>query len=1050
MPDLDVSQFSPPLPRSDEILDVIGGACVVLDSDWKIIYANAEAARLAGEPVEALLGRDHWEKWPILRGSEIESAYRSVAEKNEPVHLEHEFRTPDGLVSVWLEIRAYPRAEGGVNVFFRDITDRKQTELKAAGDLTRETLIKQIAEAGVRGEEAQSVLDATVAALAAALGLDRCYYVIHDTIRHVGAITSDWRRPGLEPLAGDYVLADYTQDFASFYRLGRAQIVDDCGDPAGASTTPLPKALLDRLGLTAFVRVPMSSGSSVTALVAGMTSGQRNWRTEEVALVQAVAAETVEVIKSLQIQQRHRRIATVLQEALQPSAQQIPDLEVAAYLKPALGEANVGGDFYDLFGIGGDRYAIVIGDVSGKGLEAAAQVSVLRNMLRTLLYQGAGPADAASDLNRIVVSNELLTGFATIFVGVYDRPSHVLRYTSCGHEHPLILRDRNLAGSASDCECVEGKTCGPPVGVTADIRYAEEEEPLGVGDILVLYTDGLSEACPDRSRLLGIDGLIDIVKRNIRPSGWDDDRNARAKSLTIAGNVMSEVLAFADGRLRDDACLIVIQRTDSSSLDERDYSRVDRGQSEMSTSPLPAADVLPVLNGLVTDQPAQDQLRLLVDNVTEYAIFLLDVKGNVVTWNRGAERIQGYAASEIIGKHFSTFYMPEDVVRGHPLDELSIAASEGRYEEEGWRVRKDGTRFWANVVITALFDSHGNLCGYGKVTRDFSTRRQTEEQLRRSEERFRLLVQGVRDYAIFMLDANGYVASWNEGARHIKGYAASEIVGKHFSTFYTPEDIARNHPAHELALAKENGRYEEEGWRVRKDGARFRANVLITALRDEHGAHYGFAKITRDVTERYAAEEALARDMREQISRSLLRDVLYSVTEGRLRFCESDDQLPEPYPCRIEGRPLIPTGLADLRRDVVDIADLACLSPTRVVDLVTAASEAALNAVVHGANAEYSICGKREGLQVWVVDRGRGIELNKLHRATLERGYTTENSLGHGFWLMLNTVDRIWLRSTPAGTTVVLEQDAIPPEPDWLARPRDLSDYLDILNKSAS
>src|SRR3569833_2825971 len=160
-----------PLPHPDEILNIIGGACVVLDSDWNIVYANADAARMAGESVEGLVGQNHWEKWPILRGTQIEDAYRRVAEEQKPAPFEHEFRTPDGLVSLWLEIRAYPRAEGGVNIFFRDISDRKLAELKAAGDLTREKLIKKIAEAGVRGEEAQSVLDAAVTGLATALDL---------------------------------------------------------------------------------------------------------------------------------------------------------------------------------------------------------------------------------------------------------------------------------------------------------------------------------------------------------------------------------------------------------------------------------------------------------------------------------------------------------------------------------------------------------------------------------------------------------------------------------------------------------------------------------------------------------------------------------------------------------------------------------------------------------------------------------------------------------------------------------------------------------------
>jgi PAS domain S-box-containing protein len=233
--------------------------------------------------------------------------------------------------------------------------------------------------------------------------------------------------------------------------------------------------------------------------------------------------------------------------------------------------------------------------------------------------------------------------------------------------------------------------------------------------------------------------------------------------------------------------------------------------------------------------------------------------------------MKGYAASEIIGKHFSIFYTAEDVQRGHPLDELSIAAAEGRYEEEGWRVRKDGSQFWANVVITALYDADRALCGFGKVTRDFTARRRTEQQLRRSEERFRHLVQGVRDYAIFMIDVDGNVASWNDGAQRLTGYEAHEIIGEHFSRFFTAEDLAADKPGHELVLAAAEGRYEVEAWRVRKDGSRFWANVVVTALKDDAGNLYGFAKVTRDFSERKATEEELRRS--EQKFRLLVQGV---------------------------------------------------------------------------------------------------------------------------------------------------------------------------------
>lgn len=246
-----------------------------------------------------------------------------------------------------------------------------------------------------------------------------------------------------------------------------------------------------------------------------------------------------------------------------------------------------------------------------------------------------------------------------------------------------------------------------------------------------------------------------------------------------------------------------------------------------------------------------------MDAVRDYAIFVLDPAGHVLTWNRGAQHIKGYSEEEILGKHFSLFYTQADLARNHPQNELMIATRDGRFEEEGWRLRKDGTRFWANVVITALRDARGNVSGFSKVTRDLTERRRTQEALRASEERFRQLVEGVKDYAIFLIDPQGIVSTWNEGASRLKGYLPDEIVGQHFSKFYLPEEVRAGKCEFELKEARMTGRYEEEGWRIRKDGTLFWASVVITALRDARGNVSGFSKVTRDLTERRRAEERL-------------------------------------------------------------------------------------------------------------------------------------------------------------------------------------------------
>ena len=255
------------------------------------------------------------------------------------------------------------------------------------------------------------------------------------------------------------------------------------------------------------------------------------------------------------------------------------------------------------------------------------------------------------------------------------------------------------------------------------------------------------------------------------------------------------------------------------------------------------------------DPTIDQRLQLLVDAVVDYGIFLLDPEGHIISWNSGAEKLKGYRKEEILGRHFSVFYPQEAIASGWPDEELRQAQAHGRFEDEGWRLRKDGTRFWANVVITALYGPDGRLTGFAKITRDLTERRRQEEALRASEERFRLLVGSVRDYAIFMLDPDGVVRSWNAGAQAINGYEAHEIIGRHFRAFYPPEDAAAGKPEQELAAARERGSIEDEGWRVRKDGSLYWANVVVTAIRGPDGDLRGFAKVTRDMSDRRRLQE---------------------------------------------------------------------------------------------------------------------------------------------------------------------------------------------------
>lgn len=254
---------------------------------------------------------------------------------------------------------------------------------------------------------------------------------------------------------------------------------------------------------------------------------------------------------------------------------------------------------------------------------------------------------------------------------------------------------------------------------------------------------------------------------------------------------------------------------------------------------------------------ADERFELLVRSITDYAIYMLDQEGRVVTWNAGAERFKGYVADEIVGEHFSRFFTQEDLAADLPARALRIAAREGRFEAEGWRVRKDGSRFWAHAILDPIRNNDGTLLGFAKITRDITERKERENALRDSERRFQILVNSVDDYAIYMLDPLGHIATWNAGARRFKGYETDEIVGEHFSKFFLPEDRREGLPAHILKTATQEARFEAEGWRMRKDGSKFLAHVVVDRIRNEDGQLIGFAKITRDVTERRQQEQAL-------------------------------------------------------------------------------------------------------------------------------------------------------------------------------------------------
>jgi PAS domain S-box-containing protein len=349
-------------------------------------------------------------------------------------------------------------------------------------------------------------------------------------------------------------------------------------------------------------------------------------------------------------------------------------------------------------------------------------------------------------------------------------------------------------------------------------------------------------------------------------------------------------------------------------------------------------------------QQGEELYRHLVASILDSAIVLLDFSGNVTTWNEGAERIQGYSAAEILGRNFSAFYTPEALERETPRFELSRTRENGRFAGEGWRVRSDGSPYWASIVITAIPEGGGSPRGFIHITRDLTEQRTQMMALRESEERFRLLVEGVQEYAIFLLDPEGIVTSWNRGAEMIKGYAASEIIGSHFSRFYPQEAILQGKPAWELETATRYGSVEEEGWRVRKDGSRFWANVVITALRDKEGDLRGFAKVTRDMTERRRVEELEQADRQKDQFLALLAHELRNPLAPIRTALDVLRRRDVPAPALDQAGRLAERQLRNMARLLDDLLDVSRIregrielrkEPLNVSTLLRAAADAA-------------------------------------------------------------------------------------------------------------
>jgi PAS domain S-box-containing protein len=419
-----------------------------------------------------------------------------------------------------------------------DISDRKRAEQEQIARAQREALINRINAALRSLSDPTEIQSTAVELLGVALGADRCYFALYDLSRPIVTVAAEFHRADLPPMRGVHTFQNTREMFAELYRSSSTSIINDTET---ASITAQTRANMESLRLRARVSVAVAEGNDQKAtLTAAMSESARDWSSDEVALVEIVATNMRTAVEMARVQQREHRIAIELQNALQPAVQnRVPNLRVATLMRPALDEAAVGGDFFDVFPLDKTLYAMVVGDVSGKGLAAATQHATVRNMLRGFLYQYGDPAEAVSVLNKVITDHNLVTGFVTALVCTFDTSTGTITYAPCGHEPAMICR-----AATNDIEVLS--TYGPPIGVVKDFQYEEYRTHISGCDTLLLYTDGITEAGQNRRQLLGVEGLIELFSQLPQDLPVDD----------LAERIVEQVNSFAGG-FRDDVCLLV-------------------------------------------------------------------------------------------------------------------------------------------------------------------------------------------------------------------------------------------------------------------------------------------------------------------------------------------------------------------------------------------------------------------------------------------------------------------------------------------------------------
>jgi PAS domain S-box-containing protein len=489
---------------------------------------------------------------------------RSLA-TGEPYDIEYRFRRAQDGSYRWFLGRALPLrdGEGRVVRWFgtcTDIQDQKETEVQreallrqARRQAEREALLNRIGQAQRAEDEPEDAQALAVAELGRLLGADRCYYTAYDLAHDRATVSRDWRRDGLPSVAGQYRVSAFGIDPEAVFADRSTTVMRDVRTDRGTATTAAVS--LEALGVRSGITVPLyNSDGSLTAALSVAASEPRDWTDDEVSLVEAVAAQTRTTMELALLSRRERNIAERLQDALRPALPgRIPGLDLDEYYRPALDEASVGGDFFDVFSLDKGCVALVVGDLSGKGLAAASEVATVRNMLRFTLYRGRTLAEALSELNDALTEHDLLTGFATVFAGVYDRAERTLTYVSCGHEPALVRRDHS-----GEVDLL--MPTAPVLGAFAGVPVESAETTLGPNDALVIFTDGVSDAGRSRGPEFGVEGVAAVLR----------DETARVaarpgpdRATHMAQCIVDAVNAYTSGRFEDDACILVAMPSDA-------------------------------------------------------------------------------------------------------------------------------------------------------------------------------------------------------------------------------------------------------------------------------------------------------------------------------------------------------------------------------------------------------------------------------------------------------------------------------------------------------